>query len=463
MSFDFQYIVIGGGSAGYNMALKASAFGASVCLIESKKLGGDSVNVGCIPSKTFLKAAFAARDVRNASTFGVQCANLSVDFKKVVSYVAAVTDQIQNRYETNLEKLKNVTFIQGEASFVSAHEVMVNGNVYSAEFCVVATGSRPFMPPIPGLSDVSCHTSDTIFKLDFLPKHLIVLGGGAIGLEFGQGFAECGAKVTVVDRSERLFSYEEPEVHDVVYPLLKNSGMDFYLGCDIKSVSERDGVKVVTVTRGDETITLEGDTLLVSLGRCPNTESLNLESVGVNLTARGCLDVNECLYSSVPSIIACGDVAGPYQFTHTARYQADVILKNTLLNEEMKVDYSAISWATYVTPEIAHSGLTEEQSKKLDVFGGSQLLGITENDRSVAIDDQDGFIKLIFDKENCLIGATIVSRIAGELIGIATVAIQAKFTSAQLSETMFAYPTQSTLFRRCSLEFDHKQVQLPTC
>jgi pyruvate/2-oxoglutarate dehydrogenase complex dihydrolipoamide dehydrogenase (E3) component len=329
--------------------------------------------------------------------------------------------------------------------------VTVGEKSYSSKKIVIAAGSRAAVPPIPGLDTVDFLTNETIFDLDTTPRHLVVLGAGPIGLELGQGFRHLGAEVTIIDRGERLFSKDEPEASPLMEKVFLDDGITLKLRAQIKSVRQSGGKIAVVIEKDGVEEIVEGDRLLVSLGRVPNTRDLGLETAGVQLNARGSIITNAKLQTNVKSIYACGDVCGPYQFTHTAGYQAAIVIRNVLFGLNAKQNYDGIAWTTYTKPEVAHVGLLEKDAKTKGVLKKTVFVPLAENDRAKAEDDRDGFLKLIVSKAGRLIGATLIGEKAGEMIPAATLAIKRRLRVSVFLGLILSYPTEAEIFKAAAL------------
>ena len=452
MKFDYHVAIIGAGSGGLVVASGAAGLGARVILFEGEKMGGDCLNAGCVPSKTFLKSAHLADSIRESHEFGLSAQLSAVDLQKIMDRVRSVIAEIEpHDSKERFEKL-GVTVVQKRARLFDAHTVIADGTKYTAKNIVIATGSEPVVPKIPGLDSVEYLTNKNFFKLDKLPQHLIVLGGGPIGLELGQGMAHLGSRVTIVDRGESLFKKDDPEVAPVLEARFKKDGMELVFNAAIKSVNRPDNEIKVRVEQGGREREIVGDKILVSLGRKPVSKDLGLETVGVSVDEQGFIRTNQKLQTSVPNIYACGDVTGPYQFTHMAGYQAGIIIRNIIFKLSAKVNYSAVPWTTYTKPEVAHVGYTEPWAKSLGLFRESILVPIASIDRAKSEGDREGFLKLNLGHKGKIIGATLVSEKAGEMIPLATLAIKQKLKATAFLNLVFSYPTEAEVFKFASLE-----------
>lgn len=452
MKYQNDLIVIGAGSGGLVVASGAAALGARVTLIEKEKMGGDCLNSGCVPSKSFLKGAHLAKDMEDASQFGIHSTIESIEIGELMHRVHGVIDQIAPHDSIERYEGLGVSVVTGAAKIKSKHEVVVDGKTLTAKNIVFSTGSKPYIPKIKGLDQVSYLTNLNIFEMDHTPKHLIVLGAGPIGLELGQGFRHLGVEVTMIDQNKSLFTKDDLEVGPLMEKVLVKDGVQLLLNSKIiEIIKENEEIKVI-VEKDNNKIEIIGDELLVALGRVPNTQGLGLEEIGVKLNARGYIQTNKKLQTHVKNIYACGDVVGPYQFTHMAGYQAGLVIRNAIFHLGAKVNYYNVPWTTYTKPEVAHIGYTEQTAKELNLFKKAIHVPLESNDRAKAENDVTGFLKLIVGKKGTLIGATLVGEKAGEMIPIASLAIQQKLKPSVFMNIIFSYPTESEIFKTASLQ-----------
>jgi len=452
MKFDCHVIVIGAGSGGLVVASGTAQLGAKVVLIESDKMGGECLNTGCVPSKTFLKSAHVADDIRNSNYFGLGASLGNVNLSEVGKRVKSVIKAIEpHDSKERFESLGVDVFLQ-KGTLIDKHTVRVGERNITGKNIIIATGSKPLVPPIPGLKDVAYLTNENVFDLTTLPKNLIILGGGPVGLEFGQGFRYLGSEVSIVDMLPHIFVKDDPEVAPIMEKKLESEGINLFLSSKIIEVKkERKDIIVITERNGQKK-EVAGDYILVALGRVPNTKDLGLENAGIKTDKKGYVVTNERLQTNVRNIYACGDVTGPYLFTHMASYQAGIIVKNIIFRLPSKVDYSGVTWTTYTKPEVAHVGYTEQWAKSSGLYKESLMVNLEEVDRAKAEKDEIGFLKLITGKRNKLIGATVVGEKAGEMIHLATLAIKRKLKATAFINLIFSYPTEAEIFKFASSE-----------
>lgn len=443
--------VIGAGSGGLTVAAGASRMGANVVLFEADKMGGDCLNHGCVPSKALLAAGKAMRHKGDDPRFGISASPGTVDFQAVKAHVQNVIDTIAPMDSVERFEGLGVRVIQAPAGFTDPRTVEGGGVSVTARRIIIATGSTAFVPPIPGLSDGPFLTNETIFHVDDLPEHLLVLGGGPIGIEMAQAFRDLGAQVTVVEMA-RIMANDDPELVAVLRDRLQADGVDIYEATEVRRVAYPDGGGVrLTVgepsTRSEREIS--GSHLLVAAGREPAIKRLALEVAGIE-TERGAIRVDKGLRTSNPRAYAIGDVAGPYQFTHMAAHHAGVVLRRTLFRMPAKVDHSAVPWVTYGDPELASVGLSEARAR--EAHGEIRVVRwpFKENDRAQAERETEGLVKVVTTTRGRILGATIVGAHAGELLQIWCLAIHQGLKIGTVAATILPYPTRGEANKRAA-------------
>ena len=440
--------VIGGGSGGLSVAAGAAQMGAKVVLVEKGKMGGDCLNTGCVPSKALLAAAHSAQVVREGGRFGVNGHAPEVDFQKVHDHVHGVIASIAPHDSVERFEGLGVQVIQAAARFTGPRTLEAGGQTIRARRIVIATGSSPAAPPIEGLAEVPYLTNETIFELTERPDHLIVLGGGPIGLEMAQAHRRLGAEVTVVEAFS-ILSKDDPEAVEVVRRRLLAEGLTIHEGIRITSIAgEGNGVAVVIEHPNGQSETIFGSHLLVAAGRKANVEGLGLEEAGIAYSPKG-IEVDERLRTSNKRVFAIGDVAGGYQFTHMAGYHAGIVIRNALFKLPAKVKYHAVPWVTYSDPELAQVGLSEAAAR--DKYG-SGIQAVTwpfaDNDRARAERATEGFIKVVIGAKGQVLGATIVGAHAGELILTWVLAIERGLKIGAMAGVIAPYPTLGEVSKR---------------
>ena len=439
--------VIGAGSGGLSVAAGAVQMGAKVVLIEKGKMGGDCLNTGCVPSKALLAAGHAAENARSALQFGVSTGPVEIDFGRAIDHVHSVISGIAPHDSVERFEELGCTVIQAEARFTGPAEVVAGETTIKAKRFVIATGSRAAVPPIPGLESVCFLTNETIFENRVRPDHLIIIGGGPIGLEMAQAHHQLGAKVTVIEMGT-ILPKDDPDLVAVVRDRIKADGISLYEHAKTKEVLEvTDQIRAVIEHEGIE-ITLEGSHLLLAAGRKPNVENLGLKDAGIDRSEQG-ISVDARLRTSNHKVFAIGDVTGGLQFTHMAGYDAGIVIRNALFRLPAKVDHSAVPWVTYTNPELAQVGLTEMAARKKF---GDDIRVVTwdyaENDRARAEADTTGFIKVTTTRKGRILGVAIVGRQAGELIGVWSLAISKKMKIGAIAGMIAPYPTLGEISKR---------------
>ncbi len=443
-SFERNLVVIGAGAAGLVTSYIAAAVKAKVTLIEKHKMGGDCLNTGCVPSKALLRAARQVHDIRRASEFGIEVAEPKVEFSKVMERLRGVITAIEPHDSVERYSELGVECREGAAKITSPWTVEVNGETLTTRSIVIAAGARPFVPPIPGLDSVNYKTSDTIWSLETLPKSLVVLGGGPIGCELAQAFNRLGSEVTLVEMAPSLLVRDEPEFGQGMFETLQSEGINVRLSTQAKEASTTaDGDVLVCESAGGR-VELQFDVLLVAVGRKPNVEGYGLEELGIPTAAGGVVETNEYLQTLYPNIFACGDVAGPLQFTHSAAHQAYYACVNALFGDFKRsaVDYRVIPKVTYTEPEVASVGLGEAQAQADGIEYEVTRYGVDDLDRAIVEGEDCGEIKVLTRKgSDQIIGAHIRAAHAGELISEFALAMRTNLGLKKILGTVHAYPT----------------------
>jgi pyruvate/2-oxoglutarate dehydrogenase complex dihydrolipoamide dehydrogenase (E3) component len=438
--------IIGGGSGGLSVAAGAAQLGARVVLVEKHKMGGDCLNYGCVQSIALIAAGAAAQTMREASRFGVNGHDPAIDFIKVNAHVHDVISTIAPHDSVERFEGLGVRVINGAAEFVGPSELMADGVRIKARRFVIATGSSPLVPPIPGIEDVPYLTNETMFALEEAPSHLIVVGGGPIGLELAQAHRRLGCKVAVLEAFS-ILPKDDPQAVDVVRRRLHAEGLEIIEGAKVKSIA-KDGNGISAVVQSNATSrNIAGTHLLVATGRRPNVHDLGLEAAGIEYSAKG-IKVDRRLRTTNKRVFAVGDVAGGYQFTHLASYHAGIVIRNALFNLPAKVDHSAVPCVTYTDPELAHVGLAEAQARAADPAAKAVTWLFEENDRAQTERATEGFVKAVVGKNRQVLGATIVGRHAGELILPWVLAVQKGLKIGDLASIIAPYPTLSEVSKR---------------
>jgi pyruvate/2-oxoglutarate dehydrogenase complex dihydrolipoamide dehydrogenase (E3) component len=419
MKFNRNLIVLGAGSAGLVTAYIAAAVKAKVSLIEKNRMGGDCLYTGCVPSKALIRSAKFLAHARRAREFGFKSADIEFDFADVMQRVQRVIKTIEPHDSIERYSKLGVECITSEAKITSPWTVEVNGKTLTTRNIVIAAGARPFVPPIPGIEDITYYTSDTIWDLRELPERLIVLGGGQIGCELTQCFVRFGSHVTQIEMLPRLLNREEPEISEMVMQRFNEEGVSVLTSHKAKEFLTENGEKILICEHQGNEIRIAFDELLVAVGRTANTSGYGLEDLDMPITSTKTIETNEFLQTSYPNIYACGDVAGPFQFTHTAAHQAWYAAVNSLFGDfkKFKVDYSVIPWATFTDPEVARVGINEIEAKEKNIPYEVTTYDIDDLDRAIADEEAHGLIKVLtVPRKDKILGVTIVGEHAGDLI-----------------------------------------------
>jgi pyruvate/2-oxoglutarate dehydrogenase complex dihydrolipoamide dehydrogenase (E3) component/uncharacterized membrane protein YdjX (TVP38/TMEM64 family) len=447
--FDRNLVVVGAGSAGLVTALIGAAVKAKVTLIEKHQMGGDCLNTGCVPSKALLRSAKFVYQAGRAEKLGIKAATVEFDFADVMERVQRVVKTIEPHDSVERFTGLGVECLQGEATLVSPWEVDVKlegGDTrrLTSRSIVIATGARPFIPPIPGIEQMNCLTSENIWEIRALPRRLVVLGGGPIGSELTQAFARFGAKVTQVEMLPRILMREDPEISAMVMDKFRAEGVEVLVNHRAKQFLLENGQKVLICEHQGQDVRIEFDQLLCAVGRVARTEGFGLEELGIPVTKARTIATNEFLQTIYPNIFACGDVAGPYQFTHTAAHQAYYAAVNGLFGafKRSRVDYTVIPWATFTDPEVARVGLNETEAKERNIPYEVSVYGIDDLDRAIADEEAHGVVKVLtVPGKDRILGVTIAGDHAGDLIAEFVAAMRHGFGLNGILGTIHIYPT----------------------
>ncbi|NRA64067.1 MAG: mercuric reductase [Pseudobacteriovorax sp.] len=444
MSENYNIIVIGAGSAGLVTAYIAAAVNAKVALIEKKKMGGDCLNYGCVPSKAIIKSARYVQELRRHKEYGVNSVDFDVDFAKVMDRVHEKIEKIAPHDSVERYTGLGVECFQGEAKIIDPHTVEVDGKVLKGKNIVLAMGASPFVPPIEGLDKIKYLTSENLWDLRELPKRLVVLGGGPIGSEMTQAFQRLGSNVTQIEMQDRILAREDDDIAKFVIDRFSEEGVNHVTKARAEKIEVVDGEKILIADQGGEKIRIPFDEILIAVGRKANTDGYDWDKLGIELNKNGTIKVDEYLRTNQKHIYACGDVAGPYQFTHTASHQAWYCAVNALFSpfKKFKVDYRVISWCTFTDPEIAQVGHNESSAKAAGIPYEVTTYGIDELDRAITESEDYGLVKVLTKPgSDEVIGATIVSHLAGEMIGEFVTSMKYGIGLNKILGTIHAYPT----------------------
>ncbi len=448
--FDNNIVVIGGGSGGLVTSYIAAAVKAKVTLIEKHKMGGDCLNTGCVPSKALIRSAKLLSHIQRSADFGIKKADAEFDFAEVMNRVQAVIKTVEPHDSVQRYSDLGVNVIEGEAKILSPWEVQVTTDsetrTMTTRTIVIAAGARPLVPPIPGIEDIDYLTSDNIWALHELPKRLLVLGGGPIGCELAQSFARFGSKVTQVEMLPRLLIREDTDVSDIVMAKFRQEGIDVLVEHTAKQFIIENGEKILIAEHQDQEVRIAFDQVLLSIGRIANTQGYGLEEVGVELSPKRTIAINDFQETNYPNIFAVGDVSGPFQFTHTAAHQAWYAAVNALFGgfKKFKTDYSVIPWATFIEPEVARVGLNEQDAKEQNIAYEVSTYHLDDLDRAITDGEAHGFVKVLTQPgKDKILGVTIVGEHAGDLLAEFVLAMKHGLGLNKILGTIHIYPTMA--------------------
>ncbi len=450
--YDYDLIILGGGSAGFVAAKVARGFGKSVAMVEKGKLGGECTNFGCIPSKTLIRAARAAHETRNLETFGLKAEGpVVLDTKNVMRHVRSTVQKVYDSHLPASFDALGIDVYFGAPRFLDNHRVDIGDKTLSGGKFIVATGSSPSVPPIDGINDVPYLTNSTIFGMEELPQSLIVLGGGPIGVELASAFNRLNVKTTVVEALDGILFREDRELAGMLAERLRSEGLKILTSAKVVKASNKPGVISLEIEgEGGGTKELVAEAFLVASGRKPNTEGLDLEKAGVLYGAGGVV-VNDRLQTSADNIYACGDVTGPYRFSHMSEYQAVIACRNAFVPFQKRVDYTNVIWATFTDPELAHAGLTEEEARAVHGDGVRVLRYEYGNADKARTDSEEyGRSKIILDERGGVLGAHILGANASDVIHEVQLARQFNIPFSKIWEAIHIYPSYSDVVRNPS-------------
>jgi pyruvate/2-oxoglutarate dehydrogenase complex dihydrolipoamide dehydrogenase (E3) component/uncharacterized membrane protein YdjX (TVP38/TMEM64 family) len=445
----YNLVVIGAGTAGLVSAAGAAGLGAKVALIERTLMGGDCLNVGCVPSKGVIRAARALYDARSGAEFGVKLSHEpEITFSAAMERMRNLRAGISEHDSAERFRTLGVDVYIGSGRFAAPDAVEIDGRILKFNRAVIATGARAAVPPIPGLSDLGFYTNETIFALTELPRRVAVIGAGPIGCELAQTFQRFGSEVTLVTHGGAILPKEDSDSAALLRKFLERDGVRIITGAEIRQGVASNGAKRLSLTADGHDLQIDCDAILIAVGRLPNLENLGLDAARIDYTARG-VQVDERLRTSNPRVFAAGDVCSRYQFTHTADAMARIVIANALFMARRKVTDLVIPWCTYTDPEVAHVGYYEKDARAAGFDVATITQSLHDVDRAILDGEDDGFARVHYDKKTArILGGTIVARHAGEMLGELTLAMVAKQTVGVLSSTIHSYPTQAEVLRK---------------
>ncbi len=457
----YKLVVVGAGPAGLVTAAAAAGLGARVALGEKHRMGGDCLNVGCVPSKALLAASRVAAGVRRAGDFGVEVNGpVRVDFGRVMARVRRLRAGLSHHDSVKRFTELGIDVFLGSGAFTGPGSIEVAGKTLRFDRACIATGARPAAPPIPGLAEAGFLTNEQIFELTELPARLAILGAGPIGCELAQAFARLGSQVVLIDFAGQVLGREDPDAARIVQAALVADGVELRLGAKVSGVGTTAGRKTLAVEGASGASSFEVDQILVATGRAPNVQGLGLEAAGVAYDPRSGVTVDDHLRTSNPAVFAAGDVCFPYKFTHAADFLARAVVRNALFPfGRARASALTIPWVTYTDPEIAHVGIYEHEARARGVELDTYTIELATIDRAVLEDDTAGFVRIHARKgRGEILGATIVAAHAGEMISEVSVAMKAGLGLGQLAETIHPYPTVAEAIRKIGDLYNKKKL-----
>ncbi len=448
----YNLVVIGGGTAGLVTAAGAAGLGAKVALVERHLLGGDCLNIGCVPSKCIIRSSRMAASLREAKPLGLrEPVHAEVDFSAVMERMRFLRARISSHDSARRFQELGVDVFLGEGHFSGPDTVEVGGKTLRFKKAVIATGTRPTEPTIPGLAEAGFLTNETVFSLTKQPRRLAVIGGGPIGCELAQAFRRLGCEVTLYHRAAHVLNREDGDAAEIIQQSFIREGIRLILNCQTRRVEKKNGEKVLFFECQEKEEKAAVDEILVGIGRTPNVEGLNLETVGVKYDRKEGVEVNEQLRTTNPRIFAAGDICLKYKFTHTADATARIVIQNALFRGSKTVSSLTIPWCTYTDPEIAHVGMYERDAKGRGIEVETFARPLKDVDRAVIDGEEEGFVKIHVRKgTDKILGATIVARHAGEMISEITLAMAGNLGLKTLSTVIHCYPTQAEAIRQAA-------------
>jgi pyruvate/2-oxoglutarate dehydrogenase complex dihydrolipoamide dehydrogenase (E3) component len=453
--YDYDIGVIGGGAAGLTVTSGAAQLGAKTLLVEKEKeLGGDCLHFGCVPSKTLIKTAHVYHMMKHAERYGLPAVQAPpIDFKNVSHRIKSVIEVIQKHDSAERFCRLGAKVEFGMPVFTDEYSVQLNGKTVSAKTWVIATGSSPFIPPVKGLDKTGYITNKEIFYLDRLPRSMVIMGGGPIGIEMGQAFNRLGTKVYIVDRGDQVLGKEDKDMADTVKKVMESEGVEFYLNASIEAARDLGREKEVVITDKDGTsVTLKAETIMVAAGRAPNINQMGLDDIGVKVNRFG-INVDKRLRTNHKHIYAAGDVNGGYLFTHAAGYEGGIVVSNAVFRFPRNTDYTYLPWCTYTDPELASIGMNEKTAKSKGIEYSIIVEEFKNNDRSLAEGEKIGKIKMLLDEKEKPIGIQIVGPHAGDLISEWVAVLNGKVKLSTLAAAVHPYPTISEINKKIAGTF----------
>jgi pyruvate/2-oxoglutarate dehydrogenase complex dihydrolipoamide dehydrogenase (E3) component len=456
----YNLVVIGAGTAGLVTAAGAAGLGAKVALVERHLLGGDCLNVGCVPSKCVIRSSRVVADLRDANQFGIRLPQgMEVDFPAVMERMRRLRARISAHDSARRFRDMGVDVFLGEGHFSGPDSVEVSGKTLRFKKAVIATGTRPVHPSIEGLAEAGFLTNETVFSLTERPRRLAVIGGGPIGCELAQAFRRLGSEVILFHNASHILNREDSDAAEILQQSFIRDGIRLVLNCKTKHVEKKNGSKVIQIECGGKEEKIAVDEILAGAGRAPNVEGLNLGSVGVKYDKREGINVNEHLQTTNPRIYAAGDICLKYKFTHTADATARIVIQNALFLGHKKQSALTIPWCTYTDPEIAHVGMYEREAQEKGIAVDNFVRPMNDVDRAITDGEEEGFVKIHVKKgTDKILGATIVARHAGEMLGEITLAIVGNLGLRTMANVIHTYPTQAEAIKQVADAYNRTRL-----
>jgi mercury(II) reductase len=459
----YNLVVIGGGTAGLVTAAGAAGLGAKVALVEQHLMGGDCLNVGCVPSKCMIRSARVVADLKAAAEYGIHVPEgVEVDFPQVMERLRRLRASISPHDSAHRFQQLGVDVFLGTARFASANTVEVAGQTLRFKQAVIATGTRPVEPAIPGLVEAGYLTNETVFSLTQRPQRLAVIGGGPIGCELAQTFRRLGSEVVLFHKQTHLLDREDEDAASIIQRTFISEGMQLILSAQVQQVEVQGDSKVIHYESNGKADSVVVDEILVGVGRSPNVAGLDLERVGVKYDLQQGIQVNDHLQTTNPRIYAAGDVCMNWQFTHAADAAARIVIQNALFLGRKKLSSLTMPWVTYTDPEVAHVGLSEPQAQAQGMQIDTYLVPLEQVDRAIADGETEGFAKVhVKQGTDKIVGATIVARHAGEMISEVTLAMVGNLGLGAIATTIHPYPTQAEVIRKVADAYNRTRLTPP--
>ena len=445
----YNAVVVGAGSAGLVSAAGIAGLGGDVAIVERNLMGGDCLNVGCVPSKALIRSAKSIAEAKNSSEYGINVNGyIEADFPKVMERLRRLRAGISPNDSTKRFTELGIDVFIGDAKFCGTDCIEVNGQKLNFHRAVVAAGARAYIPPIPGIENSNYLTNETIFNLTQLPERFLVLGGGPVGSEMAQTFARLGSRVTIIEKSDRILSKDDADASKLLMGVFKREGIDIRTDSSIVKIENRGDHSLAFVKNQDNIDEIPFDKILIGAGRQPNVENLGLEAAKVNYDVRKGVIIDDLFRTSNPKIYAAGDIASPYKFTHAADAMARAVITNAFFFGKSKHSKLIIPWATYTGPEIAGAGINLAQAKSKNINAEEIKIDLKHVDRAILDSEDEGFLKVVHDKKGRILGATLVAAHAGDMIGELVMAMQYGISLGKIASVIHPYPTQGEIIKK---------------